>query len=437
MIVREKTFIVVLFALLIYTEDNLGRAFQPEFITPIANVTVAIGRDAVFTCLVEHLGGYRVGWVKADTKAIQAIHDHVITHNPRVYVSHGDHSTWSLHIKGVQLEDAGVYMCQINTDPMKSQTGVLTVLVPPDFLSGETSSDVMVREGGQVTLTCHAKGVPQPTVSWRREDGKDIILRQVHLGKTVQKPNKIVVSEYKGEELKLTNVFRHEMGAYFCIASNGVPPAISKRIIVNIHFPPIIHVPNQLVGAPLGTDVDLECFVEASPKAINYWVKETGSMIISNTRHDVQTTIKSPFEVRMKLTIRNLQRQDVGSYRCAAKNSLGEMESNIRLYEISGPSRTQTVLLPSLPDEKQDEEDVNVIIVGANNIEKKENKPVDNTVHGHIGYPTASIIPPTTKLNKKHLSNPKISLSRGIKLHSSTNILKMLLIVLANFKWQQ
>lgn len=59
--------------------------------------------------------------MKADTKAIQAIHDHVITHNPRVYVSRGDHSTWSLHIKGVQLEDAGVYMCQINTDPMKSQ----------------------------------------------------------------------------------------------------------------------------------------------------------------------------------------------------------------------------------------------------------------------------------------------------------------------------
>lgn len=49
-------------------------------------------------------------------------------------------------------------------------------------------------------------------------------------------------------------------------------------------------------------------------------------------RHDVQTTIKSPFEVRMKLTIRNIQRQDLGSYRCAAKNSLGEMESNIRLY---------------------------------------------------------------------------------------------------------
>lgn len=39
---------------------------------------------------------------------------------------------------------------------------------------------------------------------------------------------------------------------------------------------PVIQVPNQLVGAPLGTDVTIECHVEASPKSINYWVKDTG-----------------------------------------------------------------------------------------------------------------------------------------------------------------
>lgn len=63
----------------------------------------------------------QVGWLKVDTKAIQAIHDHVITHNNRVSVSHSDHTTWNLHIKSVQKEDEGLYMCQINTDPMKSQ----------------------------------------------------------------------------------------------------------------------------------------------------------------------------------------------------------------------------------------------------------------------------------------------------------------------------
>jgi hypothetical protein len=67
--------------------------------------------------------------VKADTKAIQAIHDHVITHNPRVSVSHSDHSTWNLHVKNVREEDRGMYMCQINTDPMKSQVRRVFFLV--------------------------------------------------------------------------------------------------------------------------------------------------------------------------------------------------------------------------------------------------------------------------------------------------------------------
>lgn len=57
-----------------------------------------------------------------------------------------------------------------------------------------------------------------------------------------------------------------------------------------------------------------------------------GAMIISSVRHDVQAVPKSQFEVRMILTIRNLQKHDVGTYRCAAKNSLGEVESSIRLY---------------------------------------------------------------------------------------------------------
>lgn len=39
---------------------------------------------------------------------------------------------------------------------------------------------------------------------------------------------------------------------------------------------PIIQVPNQLVGAPIGKEVTLICNVEASPRAINYWQKDNG-----------------------------------------------------------------------------------------------------------------------------------------------------------------
>ncbi|XP_012549186.1 lachesin [Bombyx mori] len=304
----------------------------PEFGQPITNLTVPLGRDATFECIVVNLGNFRVGWVKADTKAIQAIHEHVITHNPRISVSHSDHSTWYLHIKNVQEEDRGQYMCQINTDPMKSQMGFLDVVIPPDFIPEETSGDTMVPEGGTARVSCKARGVPPPRVMWKREDGQEIVVRD-------QTGAKTKVLTYQGEVLKLTKISRSEMGTYLCIAGNGVPPTVSKRIHVSVHFHPVIQVPNQLVGAPLGTDVTLECYVESSPKSINYWVKDPGELIIPSEHHEMSVRQKSMFEAEMRMTIKNIRREDLGSYICVAKNSLGDVESKIRLYEIPGNDR--------------------------------------------------------------------------------------------------
>ncbi|XP_037936284.1 roundabout homolog 3 [Teleopsis dalmanni] len=223
-------------------------------------------------------------------------------------------------------------MCQLNTDPMKSQIGFLDVVIPPDFVAEETSSDVVVPEGSSVKLTCRARGYPDPIVTWRREDGNEIVLKDSTGTKTL-------VSSYRGEVLKLTKISRNEMGSYLCIASNGVPPSVSKRIPLFIHFHPVIQVPNQLVGAPLGTDVQIECHVEAFPKSINYWIKDTGEIIVSTTKYHIQESSKSMYETKMTMIVRKFQKDDVGSYRCIAKNSIGEVDSSIRLYEIPGPNR--------------------------------------------------------------------------------------------------
>lgn len=36
----------------------------------------------------------------------------------------------------------------------------------------------------------------------------------------------------------------------------------------------MINVRNQLVGSPFDKDVEIECNVEASPRSINYWIKD-------------------------------------------------------------------------------------------------------------------------------------------------------------------
>ncbi|XP_023287950.1 lachesin [Orussus abietinus] len=308
---------------------------EPDFLKPLENVTIPQGRDATFTCVVNNLGGYRVAWIKANTKAVLAIHEHVITNNARLSVTHSDFNTWTLNIKGAMPEDRGVYMCQVNTDPMKSQSAYLEVVIPPDIISEETSGDLMVPEGGSAKLVCRARGYPTPEIQWRREDGGDIIARTgVNGGKT-----RMAVAE--GEVLILSKVTRSEMGVYLCIASNGVPPSVSKRMMLRVHFHPMIEVPNQLVGAPTKTNVSLVCKVEASPKAINYWTRESGEMIISNDKYYMKEVTKSSYSVEMCLIIRNFHSHDLGGYKCISKNSIGEAEGNIRLYDMDLPKQSK------------------------------------------------------------------------------------------------
>lgn len=43
----------------VFVSDVIS-AFEPDFLYPLENLTVAQGRDATFTCVVNNLGGYRV-----------------------------------------------------------------------------------------------------------------------------------------------------------------------------------------------------------------------------------------------------------------------------------------------------------------------------------------------------------------------------------------
>ncbi|KAG5879085.1 hypothetical protein JTB14_006353 [Gonioctena quinquepunctata] len=96
--------------------------------------------------------------------------------------------------------------------------------VPPDIDDSGTSGDITIREGENVTLTCSATGHPQPRILWRREDGEHLIIEDGS-----QK-----VETSRGSTLRLVRVDRRQMGAYLCIASNDVPPAVSKRITLHI-----------------------------------------------------------------------------------------------------------------------------------------------------------------------------------------------------------
>lgn len=95
--------------------------------------------------------------------------------------------------------------------------------MPPNIDDSASSSDLIVREGANVTLTCKATGSPMPAIKWKRDDNSPI-----NINKTLR------VMEWESESLEMSRISRLDMGAYLCIASNGVPPTVSKRIKVSV-----------------------------------------------------------------------------------------------------------------------------------------------------------------------------------------------------------
>jgi neurotrimin len=85
------------------------------------------GREAILSCYVENLEGFKVGWMRAADQTVLALSTRVVTHNSRYSVIHEETNLWRLKINNVRESDRGCYMCQINTTPLKKQSGCIDV----------------------------------------------------------------------------------------------------------------------------------------------------------------------------------------------------------------------------------------------------------------------------------------------------------------------
>ncbi|XP_071530128.1 lachesin-like isoform X2 [Panulirus ornatus] len=344
---------------------------DPIFLSDIQNQTVSEGRNVRFACRVDNLGSHKVAWIHFENSAILTVSNHVITRNERITVSRDKHQkTYYLHINDVRETDTGKYMCQINTASAMTIAGFLTVVVPPDIVDQESSGDVIAQEGNDIKLRCRAKGSPKPTVTWKREDGQPI---------TVNKSTSVL--EYQGEVLRLSKVSRMDMGAYLCIASNGYPPTVSKRILVSVDFPPMLWIPHQLIGSARGKTVVLECFTEAHPTSLNYWTRGDGNMIYDSDKYHIENRVGNPeYKIHMLLTVRYLDQEDFGTYRCVAKNPRGETDGTIKIYD-SGPP--PTTVLPLTTEAEVFEKIINQIWDKSENRTRK--RPNPQAVSGQNG----------------------------------------------------
>lgn len=121
----------------------------------------------------------------------------------------------------------------------------------------------------------------------------------------------------------------HEMSEslkfeYLFLVKHKITPTLFHFLTV----PPTIHVRHQSYLIGLGQKVTLECITESYPSSFNYWLHNDNENEIVQGTTD-QVIMENVYRVVMKLTIRPTKLSDFGSYKCVAKNSLGEGEEVI------------------------------------------------------------------------------------------------------------
>ncbi|KAF0297312.1 Lachesin [Amphibalanus amphitrite] len=295
------------------------------------NVTALAARSAKITCRTTNLADRKVAWIRRTGAAVLAVHTTRISPDTRIRVTHENGRTWHLHIDSVRPADQDWYTCQVNTPNVTQQHAFLEVTVPPDISSDGNMSEVTAFEGENVTLICRASGVPQPNVTWRRED--DLPL-------PVHSPTPVYTMG--GSRLELGVVRRHFSSDYYCIASNGWPPAVSKRVQLRVNFAPEVRAVRRVVTAVRGQNASLECAVEAWPRGLCYWSgpqpaagrwsPRPGAVLQGGDRLRIGLLAAAAhYRRRLVLTVHSVAGTDFGRYRCACENPLGEAHDTVEL----------------------------------------------------------------------------------------------------------
>lgn len=308
---------------------------EPEFDNTPINVTAIRGQPAILPCTVLNKDEYMLIWTN-HRGVVLSTDDRRITDDTRMSIERPFIRDWNLHIRNVQVDDANVYSCQINTNPMQSKKVRLIVQVPAQIDNATSSHDVVVREGQTVVLQCVATGKPEPIINWYRMTPQTNQMRE-----QVGKP---------GEILKIRNITRYCGGLYECEADNNIALPVRKVINVDVEFPPEVTFKTpRRISQSLGKEVMLECFVAAFPQGVSQWNKDgkkVGEGMENMYKYRTDLYKEDEFTYAIYLRIIDLGYYDFGTYTCEASNLLGTDSDTILLTEYFEPTPPPTTKAP-------------------------------------------------------------------------------------------
>ncbi|CAH3026735.1 unnamed protein product, partial [Porites evermanni] len=190
--------------------------------------------------------------------------------------------------------------------------------VPPGIAN--VSNDQVVCEGSLIFLSCHTTGIPPPNITWTRveDDGTD------------SEPLLPVVDG----KYATSNIQRNTNRTYRCTADNGVGAPFNRTVRVEAQYSPgfekIVNSSHSVVEGDL---FNMTCVTSGYPEPNVYWIKVNNGTRINGSI----------------LNFTNINKNDIGQYRCEAKNDCGIVSSVQSIEVFFKYETTPIVILTSIP----------------------------------------------------------------------------------------
>ncbi|XP_067897362.1 neural cell adhesion molecule 2-like isoform X2 [Heterodontus francisci] len=278
----------------------------------LGKVELSVGESKFFTCTA--IGEpVNIEWYSPDGEKVIS--------NERVVVqTEGIRSR--LTIYNANEEDAGIYQCQVTDVNGKSQEATILVEIYKKLTFHEIKSPQEFREGEDAVVICEVNSSPAPIVTWLHNN------RDIGSGPS----DKFLMID--NNSLKILRISKKNEGVYRCEGRVEARGEIDFRdITVIVNVPPVIHVPKRSANATADRheSVMLMCTATGSPEPSISWYRN-GILLEENDKYSLKRSTE--------LVIRNIAREDTGSYVCRAANKAGSVEEQLSLKVFVQPHIT-------------------------------------------------------------------------------------------------
>ncbi|CAB3365823.1 Hypothetical predicted protein [Cloeon dipterum] len=224
-----------------------------------------------------------------------------------------------LRIPSALFVDRGVYACKASNSGGEAQSYAIVEVEVREAPIVEIypKSDQTVLEGGSALIQCRvAGGIPTPTLTWKREDGRPLSSK---------------IQQLQSGVLSFNDISKNEAGRYQCVLENSVGTVSATVTLIVQTLPVIMGIPSGPMNVQLGQSLRLECRAEGDPTPMVVWKKH--QLGPSNFYKLGEVSPERPISAVYEIT--RVTRDDEGSYSCVASSAAGIIEKRLQVV-VSG-----------------------------------------------------------------------------------------------------